>query len=209
MPAKQNKKNPKFNSGARLARSRRERNLTRASVAAHLGASVSDIRNIEQNRWDLLPAGTLANNMIRHYALLLGENPADYETANPDSKLESSSRPLVALSKTTTSLLVLLAMLGISGFLLWRVVAALALPTLNIHQPTQGLVVSQPVATVSGTSSEQAQVFVNDSNVPLDPSGDFVTEVILSPGPNDIKIVAINSFGRQNQQNRTVIYRFE
>jgi cytoskeletal protein RodZ len=185
--------------------------LSQEAVANRLGLATADIKNIEGGCFELLPATTSAKDATRHYALLLGENPADFDqpASNHKINLEPSTKPLVAVSKTTSSLLALLIMFAVGGFLIWRIVAALALPELNIHQPNQGLNTTKPTITVSGNSSEQAQVFVNDTDVPLNPDGSFATEVILSPGPNEIKVVAINSFGRQNQQNRTVIYQIQ
>jgi hypothetical protein len=175
-----------------------------------LGLSPTDIKNIEEDRLDLLPESISPQAAVRHLALLLGENPAGYESPDfnrTNSRVAITPKPIVAISKTSTSLLILLTSVIIGGFLLWRILAALAVPELLVHQPDQGLVTAQPTVTVSGRSTEQAQVFVNDLDVPLSPDGSFTTEVILSPGPNEIKIVAINSFGSQSQQNRTVIYQ--
>ena len=207
-PVSQAKK-PEASHGGRLARLRRQQQLTRKDVAARLGLSATDVKNIEQGKLELLPDTTTAQVALRHFALLLGENPADYQFHSTAAKTspEASTKPLVALSKTTNSLLMLLVMVGVGGFLIWRIIVALALPELNVHQPAQGQVTTEPTTLVRGNSTEQAQVFVNDVDVPLNPDGSFTTEVILSPGPNNISIVAINSFGRQARQARTVIYQ--
>lgn len=194
--------------GSRLARLRREHKISRADAAARLGLSPTDIKNLESDRLDLLPYTVDPGDAIRHFALMLGQNPADFRLTQPKSEAGiTSPKQLVSLSRTTTSLLMSLLLIGIAGFLIWRIVAALALPTLNLNQPAHGLTTSQPSVLVSGRSSEQAQVFVNNTNVPLNPDGSFSAEVILSPGPNDIEVLAINSFGRQAVQNRTVIYQ--
>lgn len=208
MPVSPAKKS-ELNHGRRLARLRRQQQLTRKEVATRLGLSPTDVKNLEQGKFELLSETATAQTVLRHFALLLGENPADYQLrpALANARTEAASKPLVALSKTTNSLLILLAMIAIGGFLVWRIIAALALPELNVYQPAQGQVTSQPTTIVRGSSTEQAQVFVNDVDVPLNPDGSFSAEVILSPGPNNISIVAINSFGRQARQIRTVIYQ--
>lgn len=207
MPNSQTKK-PRSSPGPRLARQRRRNKLTRQDVAARLGLNQVDVKNIENDRLDLLPTTLNPKDVVRHYALLLGENPSNYRAkTEPITSRRPGSRPLVSLSKTSTSLLLGLVLVVVASFVIWRIILALALPVLEVSQPAHGMSTAEPAVSVSGVSSEQAQVFVNDSSVPLNPDGSFSTQVILAPGLNDIRITAINSFGREANQNRTVIYR--
>lgn len=161
------------------------------------------------DQWQLpkVPAAK-QHELVRSYALLVGLNPSDFSPYLAEEERQTPQlRSIVTLSRTSGSLLTFLALFTIGGFLVWRVLLAVAVPNLSVDQPAQGQSIVQPVVMVSGRASEQAQVFINGVSVPQEPNGSFSTEVVLSLGANTISVVAINSFGRLATTSRTVIYQ--
>lgn len=196
----------RFSPGSRLTRARRKLKLTRADVAARLAVATSQVKYLDQWQLAKLPASR-QRELVRAYALLVGLNPADFQPfLPPEEHAVPRARSIITLSRTSSSLLTLLALLSIAGFLAWRVFLAVAVPELTLQEPRQGQVLRQPLVSVSGHSTESAQVFVNGVNILKEPSGRFQTDVVLSVGANTISVVAVNRFGRQAESSRTVIY---
>jgi cytoskeletal protein RodZ len=197
----------KGNPGRKLERARRQNKLTRQDVAQRLNIPLAAIKYLDRWELDNLNAKYKNKQVIRQYALLVGLNPADFESLIPyHQPNQYKSKPMVILSRLSLSTLAVAAGLMVIGFLGWRTFIAAAKPVLNIAKPAIGQVTNQPSITVSGQTSEQAQVYVDGFNVPVDPEGGFSTSVILSEGANTITITAINSFGRQSEAKRIVDY---
>lgn len=178
-------------------------------MAIRLAAATSQVKYLDQWQLAKLPSARV-RELVRSYALLLGLNPADFQSFLPSEEHKTPQiRSIVTLSRTSTSLLTLLVLVAVAGFLGWRVWLAVAVPELTLQEPQQGQVLQQPLVDVSGHSAESAQVFVNGVNILKEPNGHFQTEVVLSAGPNTISVVAVNRFGRQAEASRTVIYEHQ
>lgn len=195
-------------SGNRLTRNRRALKLTRQDVAQRLGLTPTDVKYLDNWQLDKLPASVDVREAIRLYARLLNLNPTDLTRGVSDVvSTNPSKKSLISLSHTGGSLVTLLLLASIGGFLFWRTFNAVSVPELNLTEPRQGMRTDQPLVMIKGRSSERAQVFVNGTTVPLEPDGSFSSEVVLSPGANTIKVVALNTFGRQAEVTRSVIYQ--
>ena len=195
------------NPGRKLESARRQNKLTRQDVAKRLNVPQPVIKYLD--RWDLdsLEVEHKNKQVVRQYALLVGLNPAHFEALIPYRQpSQYKSKPMIILSRLSLSTLAVAAGLMVIGFLGWRTFIAAAKPILNITEPAIGQITSQPSVTVSGKTSEQAQVYVDGFNVPVDPDGGFRTSVILGEGANTVTITAINSFGRQSEAKRIVEY---
>ena len=200
----------KTNPGSRLTRARQARKLTREDVAQRLGISLEDVRHLDYWRLSELSASLDAKQTLRRYTLLLGLDPVELSLQASEFTRQAPTigkKSLVALSRTTGSLVTLLLLGAIGGFLLWRTLTAVAVPQLSVDAPEQGLSVTSPTLTVSGRASEQAKVFINGTSVLLEPNGSFNSEMILAPGPNTLSVVAVNALGRQTTVERIVIYQ--
>ena len=88
--------------GTALAKARTGLGLSVADVAQQLKLAPRQIEALEQDRYDLLPAGTFARGMLRAYARLLKLDPAPLaeriaaRTATPDNAaaVASARRPI-------------------------------------------------------------------------------------------------------------------
>lgn len=201
------KTKPRGNPGRKLERARRELKLTRQDVASRLKVPVSTIKYFDTWDLDKLDDARNIKQLIREYSLIVGLNPADFEPLIPYSPPPKKGlKPMVVLSRLSLSTLAVLIGLSVVGFLAWRTFVAAAKPLLILEQPSASQTTNQPTIEVSGSTSQQAQVYIDGFNVPVDADGKFNAPVILKQGANTVTITAINSFGRQAEVKRIVNY---
>lgn len=187
---------------------RRKAGLSREDVAQRLSLTARDIKFIDQQEIHRVVSSTPINRIIREYAILVGLNPAKFSFNVGDLKSESYQKHrMLILSKSFVLLLAMSIVLLMGGFIGWRTYLAVAVPELKIISPAQAYISTEPSVQVVGESSDQAQVFIDGTNVPVDPDGRFESDVILLLGPNNIEVRAINSLGRESDINLTVFYQ--
>lgn len=197
----------KFNPGQRLMRARQRRRLTRKDAARRLSIRHKDVKLIDQWQLDELPKHVNVQKTVRQYALMTGQNPSDYDGYIPTVQPAAySQKPIITFSRTTLSFVGLLIGLLAVGFIGWRTFVATASPYLVVEEPADGFISQQPKLVVSGRTSEQAQVIINGINSPVNPDGSFVGEAVLKKGHNMIEIQAVNSFGRESTESRSVFF---
>ncbi len=82
-------------------------------------------------------------------------------------------------------------------------------PTLEITQPTEGLITNSNSVTVTGTTnditSKPVTLTINGENVEVQPDGSFEKEVSLISGNNQITIIATDKAGKSTTIVRNVI----
>ncbi|HSX48852.1 MAG TPA: hypothetical protein VLE44_01180 [Candidatus Saccharimonadales bacterium] len=78
--------------------------------------------------------------------------------------------------------------------------------SLNITSPTDNQAVATGTIAVTGTTSANAEVSVNESDTTSDSSGKFSVTVNLDEGENSIVIVVNDSNGSFIEKDLTVIY---
>jgi hypothetical protein len=76
--------------------------------------------------------------------------------------------------------------------------------TLHIAQPQANATVTSSSLVVKGTTSPNADVFVNDSELKADTSGNFSTTITLDEGENAIIIVVNDSEGNSAEEQLLV-----
>ena len=149
---------------------------------------------------------------LRRYSRILGLGPAKYESQLPQEHQQAATEFTKRKGIFFVSRAGYLAALGLivavfMGFIGWRTIRANAIPELVIYSPDAGAVLDLSQAQITGRTSEGAQVFINGNSVPVETNGEFTGKVILAPGPNTVEIRAINSFARENVQERVIVRR--
>lgn len=195
--------------GWRLQRARQALRLTRKDIAERLSVSVRTVGKIDTGRLAELDMDDRTKaRVLRDYALLVNLHPAQFAnlvkpTARPATvKL----RGLIIINRRAAGLMVGLVSLLAAGFLVSRTYNANTAPMLVVVKPDDGLRVNDPRVVIEGKTSSQAQVYVNDVAVPVDPSGIFTTEAIVRKGVNVIAITSVNALGKQARVVRSVVY---
>ncbi|HEX6977061.1 MAG TPA: hypothetical protein VF185_01710 [Patescibacteria group bacterium] len=78
--------------------------------------------------------------------------------------------------------------------------------TLSVNAPTNGSTTTKSDIEVSGKTSANAEVFVNDLETTADANGNFKTTVTLDEGENTITVSANDSNGNYAEKDITVTY---
>jgi hypothetical protein len=77
---------------------------------------------------------------------------------------------------------------------------------LEVTEPQDAIIVKTNTIKVSGTTSPDAEVSINDQFVVIDTSGRFTTTVSLEQGPNALEVTASDSNGNETFRILTIIY---
>jgi hypothetical protein len=86
---------------------------------------------------------------------------------------------------------------------------ATSAPTLAITSPAPNSILGTPVATVTGTASDDqplTSIKVNGITTPVNGDGTWSQQIALNPGPNTITAVASDSGGNATTVSETVVY---
>ena len=70
-------------------------------------------------------------------------------------------------------------------------------PPLKIIVPTEEAVISTSTVTISGRTDPNSTVLIDDQSVSVMQDGTFKKEITVFPGKTDVKISAVNRFGKQ------------
>ena len=84
-----------------------------------------------------------------------------------------------------------------------------ALPSelfLEITEPADESIVSQPTVTVRGLTTPDAIVSVGGQTIDVDAQGEFAVVITLEPGPNIIEMVASNLEGMEESGLISLLY---
>lgn len=76
--------------------------------------------------------------------------------------------------------------------------------SLSIISPANGITLNSPSVKISGKTSPNAEVFVNDVSTKADANGNFSVNVTLDEGQNDVTVTANDEEGNVAEQSFSV-----
>ena len=166
---------------------------------------------IEKEEWTKLPESTVVTGFVRSIANTLGLNPSqilaflrrDYPPKNvainpkPELKSKFSWSP-----KLTFISAILAVLLIISAYLSFQYVNFVRPPVLYVNTPTEGETVKTRNLIISGKTSPQAVIKVNNQPVLVDEDGNFLDTIEIYEKTTEIEIKAVSRSGKE-----TVIIR--
>lgn len=79
--------------------------------------------------------------------------------------------------------------------------------SLTVTQPSTNQTVTTGSVVVSGKSTPNADISVNEKDIKADAQGNFSTSVSLDEGENVITVVAVNEFGKTAERDINVTYQ--
>jgi hypothetical protein len=130
-------------------------------------------------------------------------------------KIDIKDKPLVPLKKlralTITpkkiALIVFVIFLILVLGYFWREINFLIMPPkLEITQPPADIFTNQSTIEIIGKTEPTATLTINSYNVYIDKDGNFIYEINLDEGVNNIKIESKNRFNKINTIIRRIIY---
>ncbi len=170
---------------------------------------------IEKEEWGKLPDFPVVTGFVKNYADLLGvdHNKAvallrrDYpperkkivKTVKPRYSFRIGPRSTFAAGVTGVVAL-------IAGYLLFQYIDFTRPPELNIRTPIDSAVVFEPSITVSGKTSADAVVKVNNQGALVDDDGNFEATIELKEGPQEVFFEAKSRSDKITKEIRRVIY---
>jgi cytoskeletal protein RodZ len=168
---------------------------------------------IENAAWENLPEYPVVQGFVRSIAHVLDMDEElslallrrDYPrkdiriTPKPDVKNKFIWSP-----KWTLLAGVLFVSLIIVGYLGYQYKQFVSPPTLTINNPTEDEVITKSIYTVTGKTSEDATVIINNQPTLINDDGTFTEEVEISKDTKEITIKATSRAGKVTEIKRKV-----
>ena len=204
--------------GDKLKEMRHVLNYTLQEMSQKTKIQKQYLQALEKGQYHQLPEPIYTRNYLKTYVRALGgdisyfveqfekeRGTCDYlkRACFPRQKV----RPIFFLLTSKylrSSLLVLLAFL-VTSYLGFQIFSLLKPPTILVFEPSDGLVTSDSVITVSGQGEEGVIVSINETTVLLKQDGSFKSDIILEEGLNVISIEGAKRYSRSATSYRRVI----
>ncbi len=206
-------------SGEKLRTERLKKGYTLERVEHETKIKKSVLLKIEEGDQSNLPPATFVRGFIRNYAIFLGLEPENIlalyrrETDKPD--VSSSTRPfLTQLSNSVFSVtpqriffISILSVILLFIFYFGNLFLSLSSgPSLSIISPKNNEKFSTKNIFITGQTTPDATLFINQSPVSLTAKGEFSKPVILDSGLNKYTIESVDRNNRKTQRSLTIIY---
>lgn len=202
--------------GEYLLEVRTELGLTLEEVSQKTGVYEKFIHYIETGKYHLLPPGVYVLGFLKKLATVYKVSDeallAQYRKergivehlATEKSAEEKSWKAWLRKITITPKLItisgsvavVLIAFL----YVVFQVFAINKTPSLTIAEPKNDAVITGTTVNVSGQTEPGMVVAINGQNVFVNPNGNFQTTIGVAPGQKELRIEAVNKFGKKNEQ---------
>ncbi|HLD01823.1 MAG TPA: helix-turn-helix domain-containing protein [Patescibacteria group bacterium] len=203
--------------GQKLQEERQRRKISLDEVSAATKIKVSFLQALEKGEYQHLPSPTYAQGFIRNYAEYLGLPKKEifalfrreYDSEKhvrvlPDTLLQNRRVSLRQFRIQRRIILLTAVCLLVFGYIAYQYRFMVLNPSLSLISPKEEQRVRNTV-TVSGKTNATASVSVNDEEVVVTSTGNFIKKLTVFPGENTIIIRVTNRFGKETVLERTVI----
>jgi cytoskeletal protein RodZ len=201
--------------GELLRQERVKQHKTLEQIAEKTKIRPGILDHLEKGEYHFLPSRTYVQGFVKAYAHALkmdSEKALAFFRREYDMKEHDQPAPPQPLRRTgpiiTPGKLVTIAgtllLLLFFGVLFWQYRQFAGRPVLIIDYPPDQTVTQRPFINVSGKTDPEAEILVNDQNVPVTAEGSFQVTINLQEGTNRITVVAKNSIGKETVLEREV-----
>lgn len=207
-------------------RRRRDLKLSLADVEVATRIGERYLELIEAGDYSQLRDDIYTKGYIKNYAEFLGLDPKPilelYKVERQagkivkkdqvKSKIKLGLKPIhspkfIITPRTFLALATLLLFAVVTGYIIWQVSVLSLPPKLSVDGSPEE--VSTSFAYVSGRVDGGADLSINDSPILTSPDGSFREKILLSDGPNQIKISARNKLGKTMTIDKTIVARLD
>lgn len=205
--------------GQRFKEARLAKHLSLDDVAKGTKIRASFLSAIERGEYSKLPSSSYAQGFVRNYAeyldlpvreiMALFRREFDEEKSFrvlPEGFVKDAGLPVRRIKIHQSVLLVVAAIILLSGFLLFQYRAAFIDPSLSVSSPQENQKTSTDVRVI-GKADQNVTVTVNNSPVIINENGEFSKQLSLFPGKSTIIVKAVNAFGRERIIERDIEVR--
>lgn len=189
------------------------------------GVTLSDLENItkikssfivkiEKGDWDNLPEFPVVSGFVKNIAnaldLSVDNVNATLRRDYPPKKLIINPKPDVTNKFTWSPKLTF--MLGVSvlviivlGYLGMQYRNFTVAPELTISNPKQNEIINQKKVKVSGKTTTDVALTINNQPITLDQDGGFATELEINKDTKELKFIAISRSGKVTEKNVSIV----
>ncbi len=165
--------------------------------------------SIENNDWENLPEFAVVSGFVKNIASALNIN---IDNANavlrrdyPPKKLSINPKPDVVNKfswspKFAFSIGVAFLIFLVLGYLGLEYMKFIKAPELTINSPKENEVLTQNAVKISGKTTTDAVVTVNNQPITLDQDGNFVTELEIDKNTKELKFKAVSRSGKVTEK---------
>jgi cytoskeletal protein RodZ len=180
------------------------------------------LKALEENDYDVFPAKVFALGFLRKVLMALAfENSEKFVKEFSDEwevKYSYSPKELKPVPQNRGPELYfkpqnisigisLLFFILFAGYLSFRTINFVKLPSLSIDEPADKISVTSPVIRIKGHVEKESQLTVNGRALNVDADGNFKDEFELAAGVNTLKFLVKDKFGRENSAIRHVLVK--
>lgn len=199
-----------------LHEAREARGISLEMIASSIQISSRWLIALESGNYGALPGKIYEENWLAKYAGFLGldvnevlqkyrqEEGAFRRRQQSFSILKISSKPKKSVFGQIKILVIVLTLIGLSGYLSWELKKVLMPPVLSVNQPSENLVLRDRDLMITGQTFGGTSVSINDQIVLLDNDGCFQQQVSLQSGLNIIKIESAKKYSKSRIIQRKV-----
>ena len=198
--------------GDRLRQARLDRGISFKKASKDLNIATKYLEALEFNQPKLLPSKEYFDRFLQKYGDYLGLDKAELaelrgraDEFNQNRSMERQNSR--AWSEYLRRIAIGIAAIGLVSFLAIKVNDIFQPPPLTINAPADGQIVTDRQLTVSGMSSPEAEIVINNKAVYVEQSGKFSTAVDLQKGLNLIKMTAKKRYSRTTAVEIRVLLR--
>jgi cytoskeletal protein RodZ len=204
--------------GQRLAQERIKKGLSIDEVAKATKIQKKFILALERGEYKKLPSSAYIQGFIKNYAEFLNLpkreilalfrrefDEREFLEVLPESFAKGRKKAFSGFRLHTTTLLIILGLLFIVGFIVFAYRATFFDPQLTITSPADNIQVTTQSILIQGRTDPDTSLTVNDDPVSLDKDGKFKKQITVFTGSNTITIKAVNKFGKKTVLIRHVV----
>lgn len=199
--------------GQILKDARMKKNFSFEEVEEETKIKKNFIKAIEDENWNLLPEFPVILGFVKNLASFLGlreENAsAILKRDYPPRDLHLTPKPDVGRNfvwgpRLTFILGGVIILILVASYLIFQYTKFISPPYLSLSEPNEGAVIDERIVKVIGQTDSNATVKINNQPVLVGENGNFVIELNVLEGDNEVKIVATSRSGKKSIINRKI-----
>ena len=205
-----------------LCAQRRHKSLSFKKISRKININPKYLQALEEEDYDRLPEGVYQTKILKKYASFLGLDPEKLReqfTKEKQAKTHSSKNNLFSVKKIKKCNFLVTPKIirnGLTVLIIGICFACLGIylngvfspPKLQIHHPNQNnLTVKKKQITISGETTPETKVYINNSPILNNEKGTFNKEIRLKQGINTITIKAEKKYGQEKVIKKQILVR--
>lgn len=208
--------------GARLGAARENFGFKVEDIARMVQAAPRYIRALEGDDYEVFPAKVYALGFLKKVLKILEFKENDEllkEFSNEwDVRTFRRRKEITPLPEnrgetpflTSGRILLGMGVVACTTFLIFagaRLIRFLDTPRLYLQEPSDGVVLEEPVIQIKGKAEKESMLTVNGREITIDDAGNFDEKLELAAGVNALEFVVQDRFGKITQEVRHVLVK--